>query len=611
MKVTESIYNYMRSITKTVHPLDPRTPDKREIGEFRIRDIPEVIDEIMRIWITDYNKKMNRFFFLRPYVERLFLRFRFITFEEYQTLFNDSITKGIKTHFPIGTSNVIQEVWIRNPAYRLLKIKSETHRKRITESYKNNQYGYFYLMQKKHPTLYAIFDKRHRASVASSDRIHTYITGTTGFGKSEQLKTLIHGDIQANNGAVIVIDPLGGFVTQIAKFKENLKNLDKIIYIDPNLDNRVTVPVINPFELENKEDEIEIDLTAQAITGALLEIFEHLKQEITPQMTTILVPCISAILRNGGDLNDLQKFLSEELNPKDREKIVKGELTLEEITTIPYTLMALKTPNPFHREFIRDKLHHIAMYRQSKDSIATKIQNLLNYPSLANVITGTSTISLKQAIREKKIILFNLSVGKSGDQTPYLLGKFVLSLIQSAAFQREWKPEEKKQPIYFYIDEFQDFVNPSLLRILSQGRQFGMSLTVANQYLEQIKPGDVKGVINNTNIQFVGQNGASNLKAMGTEFYLDDEEFKKLLQGNFMVKITKEKERSLPFILSNVQRFLGDKNSMNDREWMAFIAQQKKKYYQPQRYKLITNTEPPQENTTTDQGTFTPKFAEQ
>ena len=105
----------MRSITKTVHPLDPRTPDKREIGEFRIRDIPEVIDEVMRIWITDYNKKMNRFFFLRPYVERLFLHHRFITFEEYETLFNDSITKGIKTHFPIGTSNVIQEVWIRNP----------------------------------------------------------------------------------------------------------------------------------------------------------------------------------------------------------------------------------------------------------------------------------------------------------------------------------------------------------------------------------------------------------------------------------------------------------------------------------------------------------------
>jgi hypothetical protein len=56
---------------------------------------------------------------------------------------------------------------------------------------------------------------------------------------------------------------------------------------------------------------------------------------------------------------------------------------------------------------------------------------------------------------------------------------------------------------------------------------------------------------------------------------------------------------------------LGDKNSMNDREWTAFIAQQKKKYYQPQRYKLITNIEPPQENTATDQGTFTPKFAEQ
>jgi Helicase HerA, central domain len=485
----------------------------------------------------------------------------------------------------------LHEIWVRYPAYRFLGINSEEQRRRFTEAFEENHKGYYRLMKKKHPTLFEIFSKWHPSAISSKDRIHTYITGTTGFGKSEQLKTLIYEDIKANNGAVIVIDPLGGFVTQVAKFKENLKQQDKIIYIDPNLDNRITVPVINPFDLENPTDEIEIDLTAQAITSALLEIFEHLKQEITAQMTTILVPCISSILRNGGDLNDLRKLLSEEITSKEREKIQKGELTLEEVETIPYTKMALGTPNRFHREFIRHDLHFVQTYRVSKDGLATKIQNLLNYPSLANIITGKSSINLKKAIREKKIILFNLSIGKSGDQTPYLLGKFVLSLIQSAAFQREWNPEEKKQPIYFYIDEFQDFVNPSLLRILSQGRQFGMYLTIANQYLEQLKSSDIKGVINNTNIQLVGQNGASNLKAMGTEFYISDDEFKKLLQGNFMAKITKEKELSLPFILTNVQKYLGDSNSMTDLQWEQMKKAQLKAHYVEQKYTLLREAE--------------------
>ncbi len=610
MKTVQSIYKYVRKVTRTLHPDDPRTPEKREVGQFRIMDIPDVIDEVMRLWIIDYNNRMKRLFFLRPLLERFFIRYRFISFTEYQTLFNDTITKGLKTGSVLAfRSATVQDIWVRYSAYRLLRITNEEQRKRFTESFQNNHNGYFYLMKLRHRTLFDIFTTWHKASIATKDRIHTYITGTTGFGKSEQLKTLIYGDIQANNGAVIVIDPLGGFVTQIAKFKENLKQQDRIIYIDPNLDDRITVPIINPFDLEDKTDEIEIDLTAQAITSALLEIFVHLGQEITPQMTTILVPCISAILRNGGDLNDLQRFLSEELQTKERDKILKGELRLEDITTIPYTLMALQTPNRFHREFLRDRLHHIQMYRQSKDSIATKIQNLLNYPSLANVITGTSTINLKKAIREKKIILFNLSIGKSGDQTPYLLGKFVLSLIQSAAFQREWKPEEKKQPIYFYIDEFQDFVNPSLLRILSQGRQFGMYLTIANQYLEQLKTGEMKGVINNTNVQFVGQNGASNLKAMGTEFYISDEEFKKLLQGNFMVKITKEKEMSVPFILSNVQRFLGDSNSMTPQQWELMKQAQIKKHYIKPTYQLLTDETPPSNNTST-QSNSNPKYTD-
>jgi Helicase HerA, central domain len=593
MTTVQSIYKYVRKVTRTLHPDDPRTPDKREVGQFRIMDIPDVIDEVMRLWIIDYNNRMKRFLFLRPLVERFFISRRFISFTEYQTLFNDSITKGLKTTtFFTFRNATIEDIWIRYPAYRFLRITSEEQRRRFTESFQDNQRGYFHLMKIKHRTLFDIFTTWHKAAITSKDRIHTYITGTTGFGKSEQLKTLIYGDIKADNGSVIVIDPLGGFVTQIAKFKENLKHQDKIIYIDPNLDNRVTVPIINPFDLEDPSDEIEIDLTAQAITSALLEIFVHLGQEITAQMTTILVPCISSVLRNGGDLNDLRKFLSEEIATKDREKILKGELKLEDVENIPYTQMALKTPNRFHREFIKDNLHFVQMYRQSKDSISTKLQNLLNYPSLANIITGTSTINLKKAIREKKIILFNLSIGKSGDQTPYLLGKFVLSLIQSAAFQREWKPEEKKQPIYFYIDEFQDFVNPSLLRILSQGRQFGMYLTIANQYLEQLKPSDIKGVINNTNIQFVGQNGVSNLKAMGAEFYIDDEEFKKLLQGNFMLKITKEKEMSVPFILSNVQRFLGDTHSMTPQQWEQMKKAQLKKHYRPQKYQLLTDQEP-------------------
>ncbi len=106
-------------------------------------------------------------------------------------------------------------------------------------------------------------------------------------------------------------------------------------------------------------------------------------------------------------------------------------------------------------------------------------------PSFSNMVTGESTINLKDAIDSNKLILFNLAVGNLGDQAPLFIGKIIISLLQSISFQRAGLEKDERKPVYLYIDEFQDFVSPSMIRILTQGRKYKMYLTIANQFVGQ------------------------------------------------------------------------------------------------------------------------------
>jgi hypothetical protein len=50
-------------------------------------------------------------------------------------------------------------------------------------------------------------------------------------------------------------------------------------------------------------------------------------------------------------------------------------------------------------------------------------------------------------------------------------------------------------PFYFYVDEFQNFVNDSFAQILSQARKYNLALTVANQYVEEQLTDKVRAAI--------------------------------------------------------------------------------------------------------------------
>jgi hypothetical protein len=66
----------------------------------------------------------------------------------------------------------------------------------------------------------------------------------------------------------------------------------------------------------------------------------------------------------------------------------------------------------------------------------------------------------------------------------------IVSKIQTAAMQRQRMEKGERRDFYLYIDEFQNYVTPSIESILSEARKYRLGLILAHQYLGQLEKSD-------------------------------------------------------------------------------------------------------------------------
>jgi len=101
---------------------------------------------------------------------------------------------------------------------------------------------------------------------------------------------------------------------------------------------------------------------------------------------------------------------------------------------------------------------------------------------------GTS-LDLGKALEEGQIIIANLSTegARVSEEDASLFATLLLSDLWTAAKERGKGTEEGDiKPFYVYVDEFQNFITPTIAKNLDQARGFGLHLTLANQFPRQI-----------------------------------------------------------------------------------------------------------------------------
>jgi hypothetical protein len=119
--------------------------------------------------------------------------------------------------------------------------------------------------------------------------------------------------------------------------------------------------------------------------------------------------------------------------------------------------------------------------------LVSKVGRFVENEMMRNIIgQSKSAFNFRDIMDNGKILLVNLSKGKTGDVTASLLGLILVAKLQMAAFARADIEESKRKDFYLYIDEFQNYVTPSIATILSEARKYRLNLVMAHQYMGQL-----------------------------------------------------------------------------------------------------------------------------
>jgi type IV secretory pathway TraG/TraD family ATPase VirD4 len=110
---------------------------------------------------------------------------------------------------------------------------------------------------------------------------------------------------------------------------------------------------------------------------------------------------------------------------------------------------------------------------------STYVRNIIGQPK--------SAFNFGEAMQQKKIILCKLAKGLVGEENSKLIGKMVAMQIKQAALKRASMEPKDRVPFFLYVDEFQNYVSQSFESILSEARKYKLGMTIAHQYMDQLK----------------------------------------------------------------------------------------------------------------------------
>ncbi len=302
--------------------------------------------------------------------------------------------------------------------------------------------------------------------IKTEDRFrHFYVIGQTGTWKSSILQVMARQDL-ANGSGICVIDPHGDLVKDLVPFIPR-NRADDVIIFDPA--DQARPMWLNLLEANTPE---ERDLVAMDSMNIMIKLF----------WSEIFGPRIQDYFRNG----------------------VLALMEYPEWAAIT-DIVRLFTDNDFQKERIRhvknpivkawwEKTYASMWDREKQEMIpyfAAKFGQFITNTMMRNIIGQVkSSFDISEVMQNQKILMVNLSKGILWDINSELLWLMLVSKIQMAAMRRQNMAKEDRKDFFMYIDEFQNYITPSIESILSEARKYRLWLVLAHQYLWQLEKSD-------------------------------------------------------------------------------------------------------------------------
>lgn len=322
-------------------------------------------------------------------------------------------------------------------------------------------------------------------------RLHLYVVGKSGVGKSKLLELLILSDINAGKG-VGVLDPHGDLVDSVIKRMPEHR-LDDVIYFNPA---DMEYPIgFNPIEAVEHQ-------YRQHVAMGFIEIFKKLfGSNWTARVEHVLRYTILALF----DCPNSTVFgILKMLTDKNYRQYVVARVQDTVVKNFWVNEFAAWSEK-FDNEAIVPVLNKVGQF------IATPlVRNIVGQP--------INKLNMFDIMQNKKILLMSVSKGNLSEEVSNLLGSMFITAIYQAAMKRAAIREEERHDFYLYVDEFHNFATKTFEEILSEARKYRLDLTISHQHIGQLSQSIKANVFGNVGSIITFRVGADDAYALEKEF---------------------------------------------------------------------------------------------
>jgi len=405
---------------------------------------------------------------------------------------------------------------------------------------------------------------------------HMHLVAGSGHGKTQTLQYLIRHDlpdVERGDKSVVVIDSQGDLIRTIL----NAEHLppDRIVLIDPE---DVAFPVaLNLFSAGQERLGDYSALERERLTNSIIELYDFvlgslLASGMTAKQTVVFRYVTRLMFLIPDATIHTFRDLMEPGGAKEyREHIEKPEGTARRF---------------FETEFESKE------FAATKTQVLRRLYGILENQTFERMFSDPqSKLDMFAEMNAGKLILINTAKSLLKENGTEVFGRFFIALIAQAAQERATIPQSERTPALVYVDEAQDYFDPTIGTILSQARKYRVGMVMAHQYLGQLSSGLAEAVEANTSIKLAGGVSARDARALAGQMNADPGLVQRQQKGSFATFIRGYTDRAVSMAFPFFEMEKLPRQTKEGRD--AIVQHSREAYARPLRTK-VESGEPPE-----------------
>lgn len=294
---------------------------------------------------------------------------------------------------------------------------------------------------------------------------HLYMIGSSGSGKTTQLRRLLDADI-AERRSVVVLDLHGDLCPLIiASLAGN--NIDPARVLYWNLAGEALLPGINPLISGG-----EVHRRVNGIVNAIKRRSDSWGVQLDQTLRAVLVS------------------LAEQ-----NYSLVEVEVALSHVAFRAF--LKKRTADRYAREFL-ERFDTLSKEQQQTQllAVSNKLTPYTADPHMRRLLgTGDLGVLRKALNTPKSITLISLPGYALGEMSG-VIGEMIINSIWNTILSRAKVHESQRTPVRLVVDEFQNAMCDQFGSMVTEGRRFGLSLVLSHQSQAQL-PNSLRSLIRN------------------------------------------------------------------------------------------------------------------